>query len=65
MQAYPESGIQNNKGWVSMRGASPHPSCVLTHSGLNPYPVLNVAFPVILSQNYILDPVDDAPPPMV
>lgn len=48
MQAYPEGGIQNNKGWVSVKGAGSHPSCILNRSGLNPCPALNVAFPVIL-----------------
>lgn len=50
MQTDPEGGIQNNKGWVSVLVADSHPSCVSDHSGLNPYPVLKVAFPVILSQ---------------
>lgn len=51
MQAYPEGWVQNNKGWVSVLVVnSPHPSCVLTDSGLNPYPVLKIAFPVIQSQ---------------
>lgn len=52
MQAYPEGGIQNNKGWVSVLVAASHPSCVSDHSGLNPYPVLKVAFPVFLSQQW-------------
>lgn len=53
MQAYPEGGVQNNKGWVSVMAASPHPSCVLTDSCLSPYPVQKVAFPVIPSQQHI------------
>lgn len=67
MQAYPEGGIQNNKGWVSKMVASPHPSCVLTYSGLNPYPVLKVAFPVILSTTAYIEqasPVDSVLLPM-